>query len=175
MRHKPRTRAVKDVTLNITSMLDMLTALLFFLIMSFDPQGANVKVNKSLELPKSNSLRKYESQSSNLSMSREALFVEDKKVVELTDGEFNKLHLDGEKIIPLFEILEKKRKSIDEARKAVTEAKNLTAKTDEQKEDDDYTIYFAGDKNLSFKILNKIMLTAAMAGFPIFKFTVMPE
>ena len=149
---------MEEVKLNITSMMDMFTIILVFLLFSFSTQDQNVVIEKDLTLPVSTSELDVK-WSINVTLTKDELRVDKNVIANIKDNEFISAKVEGNKILPLYNVLEK-YKNIDEFEK-------VTENNDRNK-----ILLFQIDKDVSYKILNKVLKTSGMAGYPDFRFIV---
>ncbi|MFH1810109.1 MAG: biopolymer transporter ExbD [Pseudomonadota bacterium] len=156
-----RKQASAVVALNITSMMDMFTIILVFLLHSFSSEDQDVKVHSDITLPPSISERGF-TKTVQVFVSKDALTVEDEVIGKINKGELVKVQVEGNKIVPLFNTLEKKRARIME--ETAASGKNA---------DEETVILFMADESVGFDIINKVMKTCGMAGFANFQFAVM--
>lgn len=142
--------------LNITSMTDMFTILLVFLLQSYSSSEVELKPVDNLRLPSSASYTNP-TQGLQISLNTKELRVGDKAVANLKGTAFNSTDLESSDpnfIKPLFDELDKIAK--DEANKDV---KHIS----------EGKILFQADRSLPYSTLKKVMYTASMAGFPQLK------
>ncbi len=147
-----------SATLNITSLMDVMTIILIFLLFSFSSQDQNLKLEKELQLPTSDSDLPFK-WAINVSLSMDELRVEDDYICNLKKGDFVISKDDPDKIIPLFNRL--------------VEFKNVEQYRDVERDAEDPVVIFHADKRHPFKTVYKVMKTAALAGYPNFRFAVL--
>lgn len=150
-RQARRKRGGGDVKLNITSMMDMFTIILVFLIKNFSTEGAIVTPANNLTLPQSN-VEKRAKESLSVKISRNTMMVENRLV--LNAAEYQKLLDQQDFLIPqLQQVL------IQYAE----EARKMFAVTGEE-----FTgqISIQGDVEIPYKILTRVMYTCGQAGYP---------
>lgn len=178
---KKARRSKPDTGLNITSMMDMMTIILVFLLKSYSAQDISVAPSEDLQLPVSSTQAPPEV-AVNLVVSKSQIFVDGKPVVGLemvadprNPGQ-NKLIVPaensngkvktGQLIIPLHDELENKSEK----------AKELGEKIKAAKGEDEHgfkgRLLIQCDKKLPFSILREVMYTAGQAQFSEFKFVV---
>lgn len=138
--------------LQITSMMDMFTIILIFLLFSFSNNPEAIELNKDLQLPESEAKLDYK-ENIELVLSRSNLKLENEVIAEIKNG----------KIIGL-NPKELKQSNLYRQLKAYRE-----------KADKNELILFLCDKRLPFNTINTIMKTAAMAGYPNFQFGVLKK
>ncbi len=150
--------------IDITSLLDILTILLVFLLQSYNSSGVIINVPKGIELPKSSS-ESINNFGVNVQVSKTQIWVDDKEILN-TENQENKNIFDegGRRIIPLFDALVKIKEVIKQSEKASTEVKKFSGIAN-----------LVVDKSLKYEYLKRIMYTCAAAGFKEFKFVVLTK
>lgn len=183
-RYQPPTNHSSTFGLNITSMTDMFTILLVFLLQSYSSADVQIIPDKGQDLPLSSSeanpVRAVE-----VSITRTELKVADRVIASIQNDDFVKSDVDSNdsNFIPvLFKELEKVAK--EEKAKEEQYEKDLAAGTLPVTKDQfghdipqpkpnsgilEGKILVKADQNLSYGVLRKIMYTASMAGFPKMK------
>lgn len=143
--------------LNITSMTDMFTILLVFLLQTYSTSDVEIIPENNLRLPASSSSTNP-IESIKLTVSKELMKIDKVKIADMKDANFEAKDIDpndSKFILPLFQALDKIAK--DDALKdkpAVKEGR----------------ILLQADSALPYSVLSKVMYTASMAGFPQLKF-----
>jgi len=137
--------------LNLNSMMDMLSILLVFLLANSSAEEQDFVIAKNLALPKSNSTLGF-TKAVQVKLSKRELTVEDTFVAKVSGNRVVGVDIDGGKIVPLYNMLQRYRAL--------------------SKDDDKTTVVFQADKDFPFEILNQVMRTAAMAGYPNFRFAI---
>lgn len=151
-RYEPPKRAT-TFGLNITSMTDMFTILLVFLLQSYGSTEIKIEPLAGLRLPTSNT-EKNPVDSVKIAVSREIIQFEEKTIAEIKNNDFQSKDIDPKDsnfIVPLFQELDK------------------LAKTSDKQFVKDGKLLLQADADLPYSTLRKIMYTAAMAGFPQLK------
>lgn len=151
-RYQPLKRS-STFGLNITSMTDMFTILLVFLLQTYGSNEVQIEPIQGLRLPSSLS-EKNPVESVKIAVSREVLKYEDKKIADIRNNEFESKDIDPKDpnfIVPLFNAL------------------NELAKTSDKQFVKDGKILLQADADLPYTTLRKVMYTASMAGFPHLK------
>ncbi|NMB76430.1 MAG: hypothetical protein GYA21_15035 [Myxococcales bacterium] len=147
--------AKEEVNINLTPAIDILTCLLFFLLLGYRSQAESVQGAQDMELPTSNS-EKGLVISLTVVAGLDVIKVENVDVVMLQDGKVRDRELDGEKIIPLYNMI----------------LKVLEREKANQIKIDKSAVLLAADKRLKSDLIAKIMKTCGMAGIPNFRFAV---
>ena len=171
---KKARRAQDDATLTITSMMDMMTIILVFLLKSYSTTDISVKPDGNLTLPASTTVSPPKKAVQVLVAKNRILVDDGRETIEVFELEYNPatdeiqipaaeisttqpLMLDGEN--SLFNVLENARISIEEKGKATG--------TDFEGE-----VLLQVDKDISFDVVHRVMFTAGQAQFSEFQFVV---
>lgn len=155
-RFKPVIKRNQSFGLNITSMTDMFTILLVFLLQTFASADVQIDPVMGLTLPISNT-EKNPVSGIKISLTPEELSIEKQLSVHLKNNEFEAEVLDPNDpnfIKPLFTALQK-------------------INNDPTNKDKSGKILFQADQDVPYSTLRKIMYTASMAGFPNLKMVTM--
>lgn len=162
--------------LQITAMMDMFTIIVFFLLFSFSDKPQEIELDADLALPSSIAQRSVEN-TVKLFLSENKLKIDETVIAQLKDGKIVGFNADK----PEESVLYKRLKEQFELKQskvtpASVEAANqtLSSATGEAKKAQPHLLFFC-DKDISFKTINQITMTAAMAGFPNFQFAVLEE
>ncbi len=150
--------------IDITSLLDILTILLVFLLQSYNSSGVIINVPKGIDLPRSasESLNNF---GVNIQVSKTNIWVDDKEVLtseSATDGQI--FDEGGRRIVPLYNELVKIKETIKQSAKLSPNAVKFSGIAN-----------LVVDKTLKYSYLKRVMYTAASAGFKEFKFVVLTE
>jgi biopolymer transport protein ExbD len=170
--------------LNVTSMTDMFTILLVFLLQTYSVADVQVIPEKGQDLPKSSS-EANPVMTLQVSLTRHELKIEDRVIASLQGDDFTHKDIDPNDpnfIKPLFEELDKiakAEKARDDKYQSDVAAGTVPMKKDihgnlvpEAKPNQgilDGKIIVKADQNLSYGVMRKVMYTASMAGFPKLK------
>lgn len=141
-------------TLNITSMTDMFTILLVFLLQNYSTSVVQIEPEKDLRLPSSASESNLV-QGVKLILTKKYLKLDNKIIAEIESNDFKKSNLESNDqsfIKPLH-----------------AELTAIAEKEKDKKFVNDGTILFQADRDLPYSTLKKVMYTSAMAGFPQLK------
>ncbi|MBN2001429.1 biopolymer transporter ExbD [candidate division KSB1 bacterium] len=149
IKFKKYEKVAGSVSLNLTSMMDMFTIILVFLLKTYSTEGQLIQPSQNLTLPNSTSQTAAEV-ALDLTVSKEWIMVNNRPVMQIGD------------IIadPTIGILEPVQKELLEYAK---EAKRM---------DLSYGIPFTGkvtiqgDKNLPFSMISKVMATCGESEYP---------
>lgn len=149
--------------LMLTSMMDMFTIVLIFLLFSFSERPETIKLDKDLELPQSSAEMDY-NENIQLVLSKSSLMLDNEVVAELDNG---KIRGFDEKNLKSSVLYKRLKEHFEKSRKIAEEnpEENLTKQE----------IVFLCDKSHEFKVINQVMKTAGLAGYPNFQFAVLQE
>jgi biopolymer transport protein ExbD len=151
-RQARKSRGGSEVKLNITSMMDMFTIILVFLLKNFSTQGQMVTPAAGLMLPTSN-VEKAAVEALNIKISKNTIVVENTPVTD--EKEFSAILKQQEFLIPeLHKVLVQYEK---EARKS--------AEVFGKEFKGEITIH--GDVSTPYKVITRVMYTCGQAGFPV--------
>jgi len=147
----------KKLTLQLTSLLDMFTIILVFLMVSFQSSDEDFVLHAGLMLPASSAKSPFKP-GVNMAVTHDAVFV------------------DGKKIYPLL----KGGKVTDEAFEAgkieqIVEAVTTTWQKQKKEKDAEQIVLIQADKGLSYRTIHLVMKSAAHAGFYRFRLAVEKE
>ena len=142
--------------LNITSMTDMFTILLVFLLQTYSTSDVEIIPENNMRLPQS-STTTNPVESIKLVVSKTIIKLGKEKIADMQNADFASKDIDPNDsnfILPLFNELDKIAK-------------------DEKLKDDpavkEGRILLQADQELPYAVLRKVMYTASMAGFPQLK------
>lgn len=156
-------RAPSTFKIQITSMVDMFVILLVFLLKSYSTSPVNLTPNDKLTLPVSTSM-KDPVEALKLVVSQNGIFVDDKKIVDVKQGDVDPHDVDSTDtnfIRKLYEALD-----------AEAQKSKGIAKVNETMEFDGKVVMQA-DRALNYNLLRKVMYTSMMAGYSDVKIAVM--
>ena len=146
---KPRrNKSISSFTLRLTSMIDMFTILLVFLLKSFSVEGEIISVARDLQLPESSATTRPRST----------------PILIVTSGW---LILDGNPIEQVDTVMNQKRNSIAALSTGLQRIRAFSdqlAQLDEQRHFKG-EITIQGDREIPFELLKKIMFTCGQHGF----------
>lgn len=157
--------------LNITSMMDMMTIILVFLLKSYSTDDISVAGNDDLVLPVSTSLTPPKL-AVNVIVSRAQILVDGEPVLQLAEEMDEEA---GEPVIVVPETAKRGAKISDLYDKLVEkaeQAKRLGASTGSEEFDFKGQVLLQCDKRLPFSVIREVMYTAGQAQFSEFRFVV---
>jgi biopolymer transport protein ExbD len=157
---KKRSRAFRPPALMLTSMMDMFTIILIFLLCSFSETPETLKLDHNLQLPKSSSESTY-SKAIKVILSKKELRLNDEVLATVSGDTIRGLSdVKDPKTSLFFQRLHSAYQSIPEKGIGRDHPKHLL---------------LLCDKAHSFKTINSVIKTAGMAGYPNFQFAVLQE
>jgi biopolymer transport protein ExbD len=142
----------------MTSLVDVLTVLVFFLLKNFSSEGDIVTQTKNLELPMSSSKGKVE-QMLNVSISAKHILAEGTPVALVSEEQ----EREGNDIPGLARFLEDKRKQTEEIAEY---DKNVSFSG---------KLVIQGDKSIPYWLLQKVLATCGDNGYSSFSLAVMKK
>jgi biopolymer transport protein ExbD len=154
-----RSKKLTPPKLIMTSMVDIFTFLLIFLLASFSDHVARFSISPDVTLPKSAAKADFK-EHTRIVASRDTIWVNSEAIARIKDGTVVGLDLNNPKESALF-------KKLALCREKTEQSKNP--------EENDHLVLFLCDKDLSFRTINGIIKTAGMAGFPNFQFGVVKK
>ncbi len=146
---------VKGFRPQLTSLVDVMTILLIYLLKSFSSEGEIITVSQDLQLPES-SARKSPELTVTLMVNNEFLMAEDEHIASVQAI----LATDDLTIAPLEDWLQRRRE--------------MTEKIEKYSNDTKFTgdITIQGDRRIKFRLLKKIMYTCGRQGYNNFSLAV---
>jgi biopolymer transport protein ExbD len=158
-------RLPANFKIQITSMVDMFVILLVFLLKSFSTSPVQITPKQGLRLPASTSI-KDPVDVVKLIVSEDAVFVEDKKIVDLKQGHVDAKDVDSSD--PQF--IRKLYEALDQHAQL---AKNIQKVNDTFEFDG--KILMQADRDLPYDLLKRVMYTSMMAGYSDVKLAVIAK
>ncbi|HLV30323.1 MAG TPA: biopolymer transporter ExbD [Chitinispirillaceae bacterium] len=160
-RGRGNTKVDKDASLNITSMMDMMTIILVFLLKSFSADGQILTNADNLILPNSVSKKKPQDVNLQLAVTNDMILVDNQPIVPTED--VRKIPQDEPD--PSVGKLEDKLKSCYAQEEEMVRLGALNAVQGK--------IIVQVDKNMDFDVLFKVMNTCGKVGYNNMNFAVM--
>lgn len=153
---------VADV--DITSLLDILTILLVFLLQSYNSSGVIINVPKEISLPTSQS-ESINNFGVNVQVSQSQIWVNDNEIINTTDPDKrSQLDQGDRRIVPLYNELVRLKETVKQSEKLSPDVTKFSG-----------VVNLVFDKSLKYSYLKKVMYTCGAAGYKEFKFVVMSE
>jgi len=165
VRNRRKPKGLEDPEeLAITSLMDILTILLVFLLKSFSTNPAQVPLGDELELPDSTSLLQVE-EAIPVLITKTNVIVGDEAVVNLVDGKIDAADKrDGSYYVT---------RLYDALSAEATKQKKIAELNRSQSFDG--LAFIVADSNTQFRTLNEVLYTAGQAQFGKFKFAVIKQ
>ncbi len=161
---RSRFEQAKPPGLMLTSLLDMFTIILIFLIVSFEAEDYEFKLDPGLKLPES-SANSVIKPAINLAITPDSLKIENDEIIKLDRGKFREQYYTrGE--IP--EVVERLRKAHEDV--LAREAAGLLPD-----DEDAAIVLIQADKSLDYKTLYLVMRSASVAGFDKYRLAIMKK
>ncbi|MBT8372860.1 MAG: biopolymer transporter ExbD [Deltaproteobacteria bacterium] len=156
-----RQRSKKFVTpkLMITSMMDMFTIILIFLLFQFSEKPETIHMLEDIELPRSTAKMEH-NENVRLVLTAKGLHLDDELIARVQKDRVVGIDPDNLEDSVLFNRLQ---------------AQFIEASLEDDQTMSKNHILFLCDKRHSFKTINSIIKTAALAGYPNFQFAVLKE
>ncbi len=163
-RFSSRRKRDRVIDIDITSLLDILTIMLVFLLQSYNSSGVTINVPKGIDLPRSSS-ESLNNFGVNIQVSKTNIWVDDKEVLNAESGTDEQVFDEGgRRIVPLYNQLVKIKETIKQTEKLSPQAAKFSGVAN-----------LVVEKSLKYSYLKRVMYTAASAGFKEFKFVVLTE
>ena len=156
-------RMGRQPTLTLTSLLDMFTIILIFLIVSFEAENYEFKINPDVQLPESSARRNLK-QAVNLAITHKGVMMDDKMLVAFSGGKPRPQDLEGGQIPELVTLLRK------EFEIRFGKDGQFIVEGEEGKE---AIIVVQSDKKLDYATLYLVLRSAANAGFFKYRLAIM--
>ena len=144
--------------LMITSMMDMFTIILIFLLFQFSEKPETIHLMDDIELPTSTAKMDH-TETIKLVLTLDGLHLDERMIARVKNGEVIGLDPQRPKASVLYQQLS-------------AQSSNQADNVDDRPQNH---ILLLCDKRHSFKTINSIVKTAAMAGYPNFQFAVLKE
>lgn len=157
--------------LQITAMMDMFTIIVFFLLFSFSDKPQEIDLDPDLSLPSSIAQKSVDN-TVKLFLSQNKLKIDETVIAELKDGKIVGFNESSPEESALYKSLKNQFLAIEKDKQ--TAKLSIDSDDTAAKKVQPHLLFFC-DKDISFKTINQITMTAAMAGFPNFQFAVLEE
>lgn len=161
--------------LQITAMMDMFTIIVFFLLFSYADRPDEVELSADIALPTSSTERDYDN-TIKVFLSATTLKIEDEIVANIRQEKIIGYNPDEPQKSKIYKTLEKIRQSrIKEQNEVKAVAVDSQTSPEEIAELNKPQILFFCDKLVPFKVINTVMKTIGMVGYPNMQFAVTGE
>lgn len=160
---RKKRKSFAEPKLMLTSMMDMFTIVLIFLLFSFSDRVETIKLDDQLELPRSSTKVDYD-KNLKLVLTKSSVMLDDEIIAELNNGEIKGFDQKDLKSSILYSRL---KEHYEKSKMAENENPEEKLKSHE--------LIFLCDKSHEFKLINQVMKTAGLAGYPNFQFGVLQK
>jgi len=152
----------KPPGLMLTSLLDMFTIILIFLIVSFEAEDYDFKLNPDLKLPES-SARSVLKPAVDIAITPSDLLVDRKSIAKLNRGKFKDSVYRNQEIPQLVKVLKKRYEIVKDVA------------VDEESGEDNAIIVVQADKSLDYETIYMVLRSAALGGFVKYRLAIMKK
>lgn len=161
---KLRNRSMVAGGLMLTSMLDILCTILFFLMKNFSQTQSDFAIGKDINLPYSTAIV-TPTPALQLVVTQKAILLDDQKIADIENGVIKADIRGGNFIVPLARALEEQKKKLS------------IIPSQDKKDPKSFagTIVMQADKGLQFSVLKKIIYTAGVQDFVMLKLAVLKQ
>ena len=154
-----RSRKFVPPKLMLTSMMDMFTIILIFLLFSFSENPEDLKLDKDLELPTSTAEGEFQ-ETIKIVLSQKELRLNDEVMAAVQGRQITGLTNDNLESSSLFQGLK---------------AFRIESEKSDNGQEFPTHVLFLCDKSHPFQTINRVIKTAGLAGYPNFQFAVLEE
>jgi hypothetical protein len=158
-----RRRSSAVPKLMLTSMMDMFTIVLLFLLCSLSSKPERIRLDKDLELPYSSAEISYD-QNIKIVLTKSQLMIDDEKIAEVKNGKISGL---DEKDLKTSLLYKRLKENFEKSKEKTVMNPDEKAK--------EHQVVFVCDKSHEFSVINQVIKTAGLAGYPNFQFAVLQE
>jgi len=150
--------------LMLASMLDILMAILFFLLKNYSAVVSDISVGRDISLPESSAMVPP-MPALQLVVTQKSILLDDKEVATIINGDVDPKQLwkDGVSIVPLLQAFKKQKDRSMFIQKS-NDAHSFNG-----------TIVMQADKSLQFGLLKKVIYTAGVSDFVMLKLAVLKK
>lgn len=147
----------------LTSMLDILTTMLFFLLQNYSHVASSFNVAGDIQLPPSSSTQSPPDSSLELLVTKKAIILDDKELLPIVNGDIAGEHLykDGVTIVTLAQALQQHKN-----RSKYVESRNSDHKFSGM-------IVLQADKDINYRLIKKVIYTAGITDYVMLKLAVL--
>jgi len=160
---KMKSRNALAAGLSLTSMLDILMALLFYLLQNFSAVKSDFSVGKDLTLPSSSAMQ-TPVPALQLVVTRQAILLDNKELVRFDNGQLKNADLLGDGVTIRELAIELKKQKDRSQIQTAGEPESWVG-----------NIVMQADKDLPFSLLKKVIYTAGISDFVMFKLAVLKK
>jgi biopolymer transport protein ExbD len=162
IRHRGQKKVAEDKDLVITSLLDILTTILLFLVVDTSLSGDVIPILPDIKIPTSLA-QNHTGPAVTVQVSKSQIYVEDLNVVNYEKLQKDNILYDlgGRRIVPLYNELVRLKDEVNSVKKQVPDAQEFSG-----------LINLVVDESLTYETIKRILFTAAEAGYKEYKFIV---
>ena len=153
---KKRIGSRKKMALQLTSLLDMFTIILVFLMVSFQAEDKDFVLHAGISLPQSTAQNPFKT-AVNMAVTDKAVFIEGREIYPLTGGKVKEDDVDSGKI------------------EAVSQAVKQAWTTHKLEKSDEDIVVIQADKRIPYRTIHLVMRSAAHSGFYRFRLAIEKE
>jgi len=150
--------------LMLASMLDILMAILFFLLKNYSTAQNDFNMGRDITLPTSSAIMPP-MPALQLVVTKTAILLDDKEIASIVNGDIDPkvMYKDGVSIIPLMQALKQQKD------------RSLYIQNNSDNHSFNGAIVLQADKDLQFKTLKKVIYTAGISDFVMLKLAVLKQ
>ncbi|MBY0372204.1 biopolymer transporter ExbD [bacterium] len=163
--------------LMLASMLDILMAILFFLLKNYSATVSDFALGKDISLPTSSAMLPPMS-ALQLVVTQKAVMLDDKEICKIINGDIDpkELYRDGVTVVKLAQELKLQRERAQMYQKLQGQTpENAPGQPGVDPKSFNGTIVMQADKGLTFNILKKLIYTAGISDFVMLKLAVLKK
>ena len=153
---KKRISSRKRMVLPLTSLLDMFTIILVFLMVSFQAEDKDFVLHAGISLPQSTAQNPFKT-AVNMAITDKAVFIEGKEIYPLLGGKVKEDDVDSGKI------------------EVITQAVKRAWTTHKLEKSDEDIVVIQADKRIPYRTIHLVMRSAAHSGFYRFRLAIEKE
>jgi len=146
----------RRMTLQLTSLLDMFTIILVFLMVSFQAEDKDFVLHAGISLPQSSAQNPFKT-AVNLAITDNAVLVEGHEIYRLSKGKVKESDVDAGKI------------------EIITQAVKKAWSTTKLEKSDEDIVVIQADKRIPYRTIHLVMRSAAHSGFYRFRLAIEKE
>lgn len=161
--------------LQITAMMDMFTIIVFFLLFSYADRPDEIALSADIALPMSSTDRDYDN-TIKVFLSATTLKIEEEIVANIHQDKIVGYNPDKPQESSIYKTLEKIRKAriSDQSPDELLKTDSLESSEKSSSINKPQILFFC-DKSVPFKVINTVMKTIGMVGYPNMQFAVTGE
>lgn len=162
MRRFSRRRKKRPAGLMLTSLLDMFTIILIFLLVSFEAEDYDFQLNPGLKLPES-SARSVFKPAVNVAVTRDGVFIGETRLAALAEGRATEDEYAAERLAGVVDALKLRLEADAESGEG------------EPDDEDGPIVLLQADRDMDYRTLYLVMRSAREAGYARFRLAVLKK